>query len=55
MSYRMAAEHCLLKGTFEREFVNSVIENERKNKTFYENLEEIKKDYPDCLMDQDYR
>jgi len=55
MSYRMAAEHHLLKGNFEREFVNLVIENERTHKSFYSNLEEIKKDYPDCLGDNDFR
>lgn len=44
----------LLNGNYNRKFVDSVIENEKKNPSFYKNIYEIRKIYPECQADYSY-
>lgn len=49
-----AAEQ-LLKGNYDRKYVDGIIEQERNKKTFYKGITEIRKEHPDCMADYSYR
>jgi hypothetical protein len=54
VNYRQAAE-VLLNGNYNRQFVHELIRKEKEQKTFYDNFEALRVDYPDAIKDTDYR
>ena len=54
MSYTQAAEF-LLKGDYDRVFVHEVANREKDNKTFYESYEEIRKNFPNVVLDYSFK
>jgi len=54
LNYRQAAD-ALLKKNYDRAYVHQVIANEKEHKTFYDNFTELRKDYPNAVMDLGFR
>lgn len=53
MNYRKAADF-LLGRNYDRKFVHEVIAKEKENKSFYDNFEAIRKDFPDAKIDYSF-